>query len=96
MSTLHQEHAAHDHSHGPACGHEAVPHGDHVDYAHDGHLHRGHWDECEPSMHVAHEGEHGHQHGEGCGHRPVRHGDHVDYLHDGHRHAEHEGHWDDH
>src|SRR5204862_3721574 len=23
---------AHNHVHGPGCGHEAVPHGDHVDY----------------------------------------------------------------
>ena len=31
------------------CGHEAVPHGDHVDYVHDGHrhwwYHHDHWDE---------------------------------------------------
>lgn len=35
------EHACHDtaHNHGPNCGHEAVPHGDHVDYLVDGHLH---------------------------------------------------------
>jgi hypothetical protein len=46
----HQVHDAHDdHAHGPDCGHEAVSHGDHVDYLHDGHRHRlhdGHWDEC--------------------------------------------------
>lgn len=24
--------ATHDHMHGPSCGHEMVPHGDHVDY----------------------------------------------------------------
>ncbi len=38
----------HDHEHGPACGHEAVAHGDHVDYLHDGHrhaAHEGHYDE---------------------------------------------------
>ncbi len=38
----------HDHQHGPDCGHEAVPHGDHVDYLHDGHRHAphgGHYDE---------------------------------------------------
>src|SRR3954452_7331675 len=28
-----------DHQHGPDCGHEAVPHGDHVDYLVGGHLH---------------------------------------------------------
>jgi hypothetical protein len=75
-----------------------VPHGDHLDYAHDGHLHRehgGHWDECEPGGHVAHQ-EHAHQHGQDCGHESVLHGDHIDYVHDGHRHAQHDGHWDDH
>lgn len=99
MTTVHQEHTAHGtHSHGPGCGHHAVPHGDHVDYAHDGHLHRehaGHWDECEPAGHAVHEG-HEHVHHDECGHAQVPHGDHVDYLHDGHRHAEHGDHWDDH
>ncbi|WP_219106587.1 metal ABC transporter permease [Austwickia sp. TVS 96-490-7B] len=40
--------AAHEHDHGPGCGHQAVPHGDHVDYVHDGHRHAphaGHYDE---------------------------------------------------
>jgi len=32
----------HRHEHGTACGHEAVPHGDHVDYVHDGHRHAVH------------------------------------------------------
>jgi zinc transport system permease protein len=32
----------HDHEHGPACGHEEVPHGDHVDYVHAGHRHAPH------------------------------------------------------
>lgn len=32
----------HDHDHGPDCGHPAVPHGDHVDYLHDGHRHAAH------------------------------------------------------
>jgi hypothetical protein len=41
---------AHDagHTHGPGCGHEAVPHGDHVDYLVAGHLHHpcsGHCDD---------------------------------------------------
>ena len=39
---------AHGHEHGPDCGHPAVPHGDHVDYVHDGHRHAphgGHYDE---------------------------------------------------
>jgi zinc transport system permease protein len=35
-------HAAHPHEHGDRCGHPAVPHGDHVDYDHDGHLHAPH------------------------------------------------------
>ena len=37
-----------EHEHGPQCGHAAVPHGDHVDYVHDGHRHAthgGHYDE---------------------------------------------------
>ncbi|MGZ4476185.1 MAG: metal ABC transporter permease [Nocardioides sp.] len=32
----------HDHQHGPACGHLAIEHGDHVDYVHDGHRHAVH------------------------------------------------------
>lgn len=41
---------AHDraHTHGAACGHEAVPHGDHTDYLVRGHLHHpcaGHCDD---------------------------------------------------
>ena len=35
------------HKHGPGCGHEAVPHGDHVDYLVDGHLHHQHGDHCD-------------------------------------------------
>ena len=35
------------HKHGPDCGHEAVPHGDHVDYLVDGHLHHPHGDHCD-------------------------------------------------
>jgi zinc transport system permease protein len=34
--------AGHLHEHGPACGHVAVPHEDHVDYVHDGHRHAPH------------------------------------------------------
>ncbi len=36
------------HTHGAGCGHEAVPHGDHVDYLVGGHLHHpcaGHCDD---------------------------------------------------
>jgi zinc transport system permease protein len=32
----------HVHEHGTDCGHPAVPHGDHVDYVHDGHRHAAH------------------------------------------------------
>ncbi len=39
-------HAA-SHVHGPGCGHEAVPHGDHTDYLVDGHLHHPHGDHCD-------------------------------------------------
>jgi hypothetical protein len=35
------------HRHGPGCGHEAVPHGDHVDYLVDGRLHHPHGDHCD-------------------------------------------------
>ena len=41
--------ASHDkgHVHGPGCGHEAVPHGDHVCYLVNGHLHFPHGDHCD-------------------------------------------------
>ena len=35
------------HEHGTGCGHEAVPHGDHVDYLVGGHLHHPHGDHCD-------------------------------------------------
>ena len=35
------------HVHGPGCGHEAVPHGDHVDYLVEGRLHHPHGDHCD-------------------------------------------------
>lgn len=40
---------AHDaaHVHGPNCGHEAVPHGDHTDYLVAGHLHHPHDGHCD-------------------------------------------------
>lgn len=40
---------AHDegHRHGPACGHEAVPHGDHTDYLVGDQLHHQHGDHCD-------------------------------------------------
>lgn len=43
-------HSHHDHQHGEECGCKRVQHGDHVDYVHDGHLHRihgNHVDECD-------------------------------------------------
>lgn len=35
------------HAHGPGCGHESVPHGDHVDFLVDGRLHQSHDDHCD-------------------------------------------------
>ncbi|MGA8745972.1 MAG: hypothetical protein WB507_08910 [Solirubrobacterales bacterium] len=35
------------HSHGEDCGHEPVPHGDHVDFLVDGRLHHPHGDHCD-------------------------------------------------
>ncbi len=35
------------HTHGPNCGHEAVPHGDHVDYLINTHLHHFHNGHCD-------------------------------------------------
>jgi uncharacterized protein (DUF1330 family) len=34
------------HTHGPGCGHEAVPHGDHTDYLVNGRLHHPHSGHC--------------------------------------------------
>lgn len=35
------------HRHGPDCGHDAVPHGDHTDYLVGGHLHFPHGGHCD-------------------------------------------------
>ena len=35
------------HAHGTDCGHEAVPHGNHIDYLVNGHLHYLHGDHCD-------------------------------------------------
>jgi len=35
------------HSHSPTCGHERVPHGDHVDFLVAGHLHHSHDGHCD-------------------------------------------------
>jgi len=40
------EHEA-SHTHGAKCGHEAVPHADHVDYVVGGHLHHAHDKHCD-------------------------------------------------
>jgi zinc transport system permease protein len=42
LATDEHEAVDHAHEHGPDCGHLAVPHGDHVDYVHDGHRHAQH------------------------------------------------------
>jgi hypothetical protein len=104
-------HENHDHVHGPACGHTAIQHGDHVDYLHDGHLHHqtsaGHVEEHSVDVTASNPdgctGGHAcsghsadHVHGPGCGHPAVPHGDHVDYLVDGHLHHPHQGHCDNH
>lgn len=41
------------HRHGPNCGHEAVPHGDHSDYLVDSQLHHQHGDHCDNDGMVA-------------------------------------------
>lgn len=41
------------HVHGPGCGHEPVPHGDHTDYLVDGRLHHPHGDHCDDHGAVA-------------------------------------------
>jgi hypothetical protein len=100
----------HPHEHGPDCGHTAVRHDDHVDYLHDGELHRHVGGEieshaiavsgrnpadCTPDHDCA-DHEAGHRHGADCGHEQVAHGDHVDYLVSGHLHHPHGDHCDDH
>ncbi|MFO0691905.1 MAG: hypothetical protein U0900_24635 [Myxococcota bacterium] len=36
-----------EHAHASGCGHQAVPHGDHVDYLVSGHLHHPHGTHCD-------------------------------------------------
>ncbi len=36
-----------EHAHGSDCGHEAIPHGDHVDYLVAGHMHHQHDNHCD-------------------------------------------------
>lgn len=100
----------HEHEHGPDCGHRAVRHEDHIDYLHDGELHRHQGGvverhaiavsdrnpaDCTPDHDCAHHGD-DHEHGDDCGHEPVPHGDHLDYLVGGHLHHPHGDHCDDH
>ena len=40
-------HSCGDHVHGPGCSHEAIKHGDHIDYIVDGRLHHQHGDHCD-------------------------------------------------
>ena len=42
--TDHRAQAQAGHVHGPSCGHEAVPHGDHLDYLVEGRLQHPHGD----------------------------------------------------
>ncbi|HUI20066.1 MAG TPA: hypothetical protein VLZ74_03370 [Methylocella sp.] len=106
----HAVHADHPHRHGPACGHVAIKHDDHVDYLHDGHLHYQKGDVVEehvievsaknPNRCTPEFGRKGHEakhaHGLGCGHEAIPHGDHVDYLVEGRLHHPHGDHCDDH
>ena len=89
-----KHHHPHIHDHGPGCGHEAIEHEGHVDFVHDGHLHRKEgrdWVECAIDENedrpqgctrefecAAHAD--GSICGPTCGHQAVPHGDHMDYL----------------
>jgi hypothetical protein len=111
MNAIHDEehiHNRHEHVHGAACGHLAVRHDDHVDYAHDGHLHHprgdhfvehelGHGDlePCEAG-HTCDSHDTEHEHGVGCEHVAIPHAGHIDYVVDGHIHRPHGEHCDDH
>lgn len=106
----HASHRSHQHTHGPGCGHIAVNHDGHVDYADDGHLHHPHGshtdehtipvsatnpNQCTPG-HGANEHAANHSHGANCGHVAIPHGDHTDYLVAGHLHHPDGNHCDDH
>lgn len=100
----HHVHDEHNHQHSLACGHTKIRHEDHIDYVHNGHLHReheGHWDECIISVSNVNQDECKPfecqcTHNEDCGHELVPHGDHTDYLVNGRLHHVHDGHCDDH
>jgi len=55
VCTADQVAAGHDaaHRHGPDCGHEAIPHGEHVDYLVGGRLHQPHGGHCDDHGSVA-------------------------------------------
>ena len=106
----HTIHEAHDHTHGPGCGHQSIGHDGHTDYLHDGHLHHphnGHTDEhvlevseknpdqCTPD-HSCSGHQTNHVHGPNCGHEAIPHGNHIDYLVGGHLHFPHQTHCDHH
>jgi hypothetical protein len=46
-SVCNQTHSCGEHQHGPDCGHEALPHGDHIDYLVNGRLHHVHDGHCD-------------------------------------------------
>lgn len=101
---------AHQHEHGPNCGHTAVVHEGHIDYLDDGHLHHAHGDHADEhtlavsssqpdqctSGHDCSSHAGGHMHSVNCSHPLVPHGDHADYLVDGHLHHSHGLHCDNH
>ncbi len=51
------EHAAHQHVHGPGCGHVGIVHEGHIDFLHDGHLHHPHGDHVDDHV-IAVDAEH--------------------------------------
>ena len=98
------EHKSHNHQHGAGCGHLQIKHGDHIDFAHDGHMHHVEGkkieehcievsvvnpDVCKP---LDCNGSKNHV---GLA-EVIPHGDHTDYLVDGRLHHLHGGHCDDH
>ncbi len=97
MSNGTKEHAVkgdHSHQHSIACGHTKIKHEDHIDYLHDGELHRendGKWVKCVIPVTEKNPAESktlpcGCDHTDACGHEMVPHGDHMDYLVNGRLH----------
>jgi len=85
---------SHSHQHSIACGHTKIKHKDHIDYLHDGELHRKNkdgWENCSIPITEKNpvEGKPlpcGCSHTEKCGHEMIPHGDHKDYLVNGRLH----------